>query len=161
MRPHSDIIRRMAQVEASGIHLIQEWRVLEALARICGRGTVSDVEKLSHLTLISVSAVVLSLAGYTLRRFDPHPFLHIHGLDLQCLKHFTLPQDCEVELTAKGWQVVQLIGYGRPALLVPEGNIYAPVVADEADPEGHLARVALAHQLAHWNLDPAVAYHDA
>jgi len=161
MKSSPDIIDRMDLVEASGIHLIHEWRVLEALARIGGSGNIEEIEKGSRLTLIAVSSTVLSMAGYTLRRFDPHPFLEIHGLDLQSLKQFSLPPDCRVDLTAKGWQAVQLMGYGRPALIVPDGSLYAAVVADATDPDAHLARMRHAHQLTQWDIQPAVSYHEA
>lgn len=160
MKAPADLIHRMELVGASGIHDLREWRAVEALARHSGSATIAQLDVTARLTRHSVSAVVLALGHFTLTRFDPHPFVIIKGVNLSDLKTFTLPEDATVKLTAKGWMTAQLMGYGIPALIVPEGCMYAPEIA-EPDADAHRHRLQVQHPLTHWTLQPAVPFHEA
>lgn len=159
--PSPDLIRRMELVSTFGVHDTREWRVVEALARQEGSATIEQLVTAARLTLIGVSAAVLHLGHFMLSRFDPFPIVTLNNVTMLSLKSFNLPPDALIALTGKGWQIAEHMGYGRPALIVPDSSHYEPEIADLADPEAHLQRLATAYPFTRWALQPALAYHEA
>ena len=82
-------------------------------------------------------------------------------MDWTGLRSFSLSPDTQIKLTATGWQVVRIMGYRCPSLIVPESHSFAPIIANLTDPEAHRDRVQHEHHLTHWNLQPALPFHEA
>ena len=161
MRRLIDIIDRMAIASTYGVHDTREWRAVEALARHGGTATLDQILRTGRLGPTCLSAVMLSLGGFRLlHRFDPHPFVTLENVSLSSLNTFNLPLDGVAKFTGRGWQLAVVLGYGRPALIVPESSSFAPEIA-EPDAEAHRARLQVQHPLTVWNIEPEVEYHEA
>ena len=161
MKSPTDRLQRAALFRAHGIYDSREESLLEALAREDGQASAEALEHVALLTISSLAFAALSLANVSNARYCRHPFIELLNVDWAALRSYSLGPATQIKLTATGWQIVRIMGYGCPALIVPESHSFAPIIADLNDPEGHRERVQLDHPLTNWNLQPELPYHEA
>jgi hypothetical protein len=161
MKAPTDRLHRAELLRAYSIYDSREESLLEALAREDGQASAEALERVARLTPSALAFAALSLANVSNARYCRHPFVELLNVDWAALRSFSLGRDMQIKLTATGWQVVRIMGYGCPALIVPESHSFAPIIADMADPEAHRDRVQHEHPLTHWNLQPALPFHQS
>jgi hypothetical protein len=114
----------------------------------------------SKLGQLTVSARLMNMAWAS-----PHLSLHwprvfISGVPMPNTLPLDIPDAANISLSASGWLATHYMGYGRPAVFLPDTNTMAPVLADGRDPEEQ-AKELFSQTHRHWSYEPHVPFHKA
>ena len=155
-----NICDRNAVLLTFGVRELADVSIIAALAQREGTLTMAQLIEASRLCRLTASARLMHMAWGSPYLSLHWPRVQISGVPMPDTLPLDIPGEATITLTASGWMAALYMGFGRPAVFLPDRNSVPPVLADGRDPDDQ-AQALFSETQFHWTYQPPVPLHEA